>query len=130
MGARAVIAGIIGALCGAGLAASLKPANDAVCGGHSLACLGTFLLVMPVMVIVMAFVGWGLLAMARFTPAWPTAIGGPVGAVALLIATGALGDWTGVNLLPFGAAASCAVITATGYALAGALTAGYGGTRD
>lgn len=133
MGARVISAGVIGALCGAGWVASIQPVNDAVCGGRGLRCLGTLFLTMPLMLVVFMAVGAGLLMLARVRPAWPTALGGPVGTVVLMLLAGLLGDLLQTNLLallPFGATGSFAVVTGIGYALAAAVTAGYGGMRD
>lgn len=130
MGARAIKAAVIGALCGAGWASSVHPVNDVVCGGRGLQCLGTLLLVLPVMLVVFMLVGLGLLVLARFSPAWPTASGGPAATLMLFIVVGMLGNLLGANLLPFAPAGAFAVVTAAGYALAAVLSAGYGGRRD
>lgn len=133
MGVRVISAAVIGALCGAGWVSSIKPVNDAVCGGDGLDCLGTLLLVMPVLIVVFMAIGAGLLVLARLRPAWPTAVGGPVGAVLVMVLAGLLNDLLRVNvltMLPFGAPGSFAAVTAAGYALAAAVSAGYGGMRD
>ena len=75
-------------------------------------------------------VGWGLLRLARFSPAWPTAAAGTAGAVVLLLISifalrfvrVALPEDAGVFLVASAAAA--------GYALAAEVTARYGGRRD
>lgn len=127
---RIVSAALIGMLCWAGWFASIQPATDAVCGGRSLECLGIFLLMLPVLAVASTVVGWGLLKLARFDPAWPTAIGGMVGGVGFLLVSGVVGGWLGVTVPQGAANVTFAAYGAAGYALAAATTARYRGSRD
>ena len=128
---RTVAAASVGALCGAGWFASLEPSSEFVCrtdGSDSgLACLfPLFLVVTPVLVIVWAVVGWGLLRLVRFSPAWPTAGAGTAGAAVLL----AVIVFVPVQLPAESAIFVVAIAAAVGYALAAEVTARYGGRRD
>lgn len=128
---RTATAALVGAVCGAGWFASLEPSSDLVCqfdGADSgLACFfPLFLVVMPVLVIVWAVVGWGLLRLVRFSPAWPTAGAGTAGAAVLL----AVSVFVQVQLPLESAILVVSIATAVGYALAAEVTARYGVPRD
>lgn len=76
------------------------------------------------------FVAWGLLGLARITPAWPTALVGPVATLVLMVSAG-----LGVLMLRLRPTADDGMLVVTiaaavGYALAAAVTARYRGRRD
>jgi hypothetical protein len=128
---RAAVAAVVGALCGAGWFASLEPSAEVLCRDSGLECAaGLILLVIPVLVIVWGLVGWGLLRLARFSPAWPTAVVGMAAAVVLLLISSFSLRFVRVQLPENGAIFIVAIAAAGGYALAAVVTARYGGRRD
>ena len=128
---RAAAAALVGALCGAGWFLSLEPAALVLCPDSGLQCATEFMLpAVPVLVLIWALAGWGLLRLARFSPAWPAAVVGMAGAVVLLVITSFSLRFAQVQL-PEGSGVLLVAITAAGgYALAAVVTAGYGGRRD
>jgi hypothetical protein len=130
-GMRAATAALVGALCGAGWFGSLEPSNEFLCRDSGLECvLGLFLLVIPALVIIWGAVGWGLLRLARISPAWPTALVGTAGAVVLLFVSTFALRFLQVRLPEDGGVFVVAFAAAGGYALAAVVTAGYRGRRD
>jgi hypothetical protein len=130
-GMRTITAAVVGALCGAGWFASLQPSGELLCRGMNLACVfPMFLLLMPALVIVWTLVGWGLLRLARFSPAWQTAGAGAVGAMVLLVVFSFALRFVQVRLPEDSGILVVAFATAGGYALAAEVTARYGGRRD
>lgn len=128
---RAVTAALVGALCGAGWFASLQPSGDLLCRGSGLECLFWLIMaVIPALVLVWGLVGWALLRLARFSPAWPTAAVGMVGAVALLVISSFSLRFVQVQLPADSGIFVVAIAAAGGYALAAAVTARYRGRRD
>lgn len=132
---RTAAAALVGALCGAGWFWSLEPSSELVChldGPDSgLACIfPLFLLVMPALVIVWAVVGWGLLRLVRYSPAWPTAGGGTAGAALLLLISVFILQFVRLQLPEDSGIFVAALAGAAGYALAAEVTARYGGRRD
>jgi purine-cytosine permease-like protein len=128
---RAAIAAVAGALCGAGWFASLEPSAQLACRDSDLECLVPLLfLIVPGLVVVWALVGWGLLRVARFSPAWPTAAAGAVASVVLLLICVFSLRFVQVQLPSDSGIFVTAFAAAGGYALAAAVTAGYGGRRD
>ncbi|MEU0884977.1 hypothetical protein ABZ345_40830 [Lentzea sp. NPDC005914] len=128
---RAATAALVGAVCGAGWFWSLEPSSAYLCRDSGWTCvISLVLLIVPALVVVWGLVGWGLLRLARFSPAWPTAVSGTAGAVLLLfISTFAL-RFVQVQLPEDAGTFLVASAAAGGYALAATLTAGYGGRRD
>jgi hypothetical protein len=129
---RAVTAALVGALCAAAWSTSFFPIGQYLYEGRS--AIGStgfiFLIVAPVSAVVWAFVAWALLRLARFGPAWPTAVLGPVGTFVLAVAAG-----LGILMLRLRPSENDGIVVVTiaaagGYALAAAVTARYGGRRD
>jgi hypothetical protein len=128
---RAVTAALVGALCGAGWFGSIQPSGEFLCRDSGLECvLGLFLLVIPALVIVWGLVGWGLLRLARISPAWPTALVGTAGAVVLLFVSTFVLRFLQMQLPQDSGIFVIAFAAAGGYALAAVVTAGYRGRRD
>lgn len=128
---RAATAALVGALCGAGWFGSIQPSGEFLCRDSGLECvLGLFLLVIPALVIVWGLVGWGLLRLARISPAWPTALVGTAGAVVLLFVSTFVLRFLQMQLPQDSGIFVIAFAAAGGYALAAVLTAGYRGRRD
>jgi hypothetical protein len=128
---KAAMAALVGALCGAGWFLSLEPSTRFLCRDTGLACaVELILLVIPALVIVWALAGWGMLRLARFSPAWPTAVVGMAGAVVLLVIISFSLRFVQVQLPAAGGILLVAIAAAGGYALAAVVTAGYGGRRD
>ncbi|MFI6101761.1 hypothetical protein ACIA8G_39955 [Lentzea sp. NPDC051213] len=128
---RAATAALVGALCGAGWFASLEPSAGLLCRDTGLECVvGLILLLVPVLVIVWGVVGWGLLRLARFSPAWPTAVVGTAGAVVLLLISSFGPRFAQLQLPQDGGIFVVAIAAAGGYALAAVVTGGYGVPRD
>ncbi|MET9232568.1 hypothetical protein [Lentzea sp. NPDC003310] len=131
---RVAVAAVVGALCAAAWSLSFVPIGEALCydgPASPIGCLGlTFLWVAPISAVVWALVAWGLLRLARFTPAWPTAAVGVLGSFVLALAAGLTA--IGMKLRPSADDLVLAVTISAGagYALAAALTAGYRGRRD
>lgn len=128
---RTLTAAAAGALCGAGWFASIQPAGDLPCQESGLGCaLFSLFVLLPALVVVWGLVGWGLLRLARFSAAGRTAALGTAGGVLLVVISSfglrfvqfQLPEWSGIFVVAVG--------TACGYALASAVTAGYGGRRD
>ncbi|MEV6243822.1 hypothetical protein [Lentzea sp. NPDC051838] len=128
---RAATAALVGALCGAGWFWSLEPSSQFLCRDSGWTCvISLIFLVIPALVVVWGVVGWGLLRLARYSPAWPTAVVGTAGAVVLLmISTFAL-RFVQVQLPEDAGMFLVAVAAAGGYALAAAVTGRYRGRRD
>ena len=128
---RTATAALVGALCGAGWFASLQPSSEFLCRDSGWTCvISLVLLVVPALVVVWGVVGWGLLRMARYSPAWPTALAGTAGAVLLLmISTFAL-RFVRVQLPEDAGIFLVTIAAAGGYALAAVVTGGYRGRRD
>jgi hypothetical protein len=130
---RVVTAAVVGALCAAAWSMSFFPIGQSLCQSSSAVCAGLiFLVVAPVSAVVWALVAWALLRLARFTPAWPTALVGSVGTLVLLLA---LAVGLGALMLRLQISQNHGVMVVTiaaagGYALAAAVTGGYGGRRD
>lgn len=130
-GMRAVTAAVVGALCGAGWFASLEPSGEFLCRDSGLECVvGLILLVVPALVIVWGVVGWGLLRLARLSPAWLTAVAGTAGAVVLLLISSFGLRFLQLRLPEDGGIFVVALAAAGGYALASVATARYGVRRD
>jgi hypothetical protein len=128
---RAVTAALVGALCGAGWFWSLEPSFEFLCRDSDLECVvGLILLIVPALVIIWGVVGWGLLRLARFAPAWPTAAAGTAGAVVLLLISTFGLRFLRVQLPEDGGIFVVALAATGGYALAAVVTAGYGVPRD
>ncbi|MGW6935028.1 hypothetical protein ACWGE0_33545 [Lentzea sp. NPDC054927] len=128
---RAVTAALTGAVCGAGWFASIEPAGNLPCRESGLGCaLFAVLILIPALVVVWGLVGWGLLRLGRFSPAWPTAVAGTAAAVALLLLSSFLLRFMQVQLPEESGIVVVALAGAGGYALAAKVTAGYGGRRD
>lgn len=128
---RAATAALVGALCGAGWFGSLEPSGEFLCRDSGLECvLGLFLLMIPALVIIWGLIGWGLLRLARISPAWPTALVGTAGAVVLLFVSTFVLRFLQVRLPEDGGVFVVAFAAAGGYALAAVVTAGYRGRRD
>jgi hypothetical protein len=129
---RAATAALVGALCGAGWFASLEPSGKLLCrDSATLLCgVGLILFVVPALIIVWAVVGWGLLRLARFSPAWPTAGAGTAGAAVLVLVSSFSLRFLQVQLPEDGAIFLVAIAAAGGYALAAEVNARYGGRRD
>lgn len=127
---RVVTAALIGALCGTGWFASVQPAADFVCDGRGLGCIGIVLLMIPALIVVWMVVGWGLLKLARFSPAWPVAAAGMAGAVLLMILSGSVIKAIHLTLPEEGGIFLIAITAAASYALAAVVAAGYGKRRD
>ena len=124
---KTATAAVVGALCGAGCFASLEPSAQFLCRGRGITCaLPLVFLLVPGLMILWAVVGWGLLRLARFSPAWPTAGAGTAGAAALL----AVSAFVRVQLPADSAIFVVAIAAAGAYALAAEVTARYGGRRD
>lgn len=110
---------------------SIEPVGDLPCRGSGLGCaFFAVLIVLPVLVVVWALVGWGLLRLARFSPAWPTAVAGMASAIALLLVSSFSLRFVQVQLPEESGILVVALAAAGGYALAAKVTAGYGGRRD
>ncbi|RDI31167.1 hypothetical protein [Lentzea flaviverrucosa] len=129
---RVVTAAVVGALCAAAWSMSFVPIGKSLCVGTSaMGCVGLiFLWVAPISAVVWAVVVWALLRLARWRPVWPTAVLGPVVSFVLALAAGLTA--VGMRLRP-SENDSVLVVTITtgiGYALAAAVTGGYGGRRD
>jgi hypothetical protein len=128
---RTATAALTGALCGAGWFLSIEPAANLPCQGSGLGCaLFALVILLPALVIVWGLVGWGLLRLGRFSPAWPTAVVGTAGAVVLLFISSFSLRFVRVQLPEDSGIFVVAIATAGGYALAAVVTAGYGGRRD
>lgn len=129
---RVVTAAVIGALCTLAWSTTFVPIGQSLCQGTSgIGCAGLiFLHVAPVSAVVWALVAWALLRLARYTPAWPAAVLGPVGTFVLGLSTW-LGFLSQRRLLTADQGILVVTIAAAGgYALAAALTARYRGRRD
>jgi hypothetical protein len=128
---RAATAALVGALCGAGWFWSLEPYGEFLCRDSGVECqIRMILLGVPALAIVWGFVGWGLLRVARFSPAWPTAVVGPAGAVVFLLINAFTLKFLRAQLPADAGIVVIAIAAAGGYALAAKVTAGYGGRRD
>lgn len=128
---RAVTAALVGMLCGSGWYLSLEQSAESLCRNSGLGCVvELILLVMPALVIIWGVVGWGLLRLARFAPAWPTAVAGTAGAVVLLLISTFGLRFLRVQLPEDGGIFVVALAATGGYALAAVVTAGYGVARD
>jgi hypothetical protein len=128
---RTATAALTGALCGTGWFASIEPAGNLPCRESGLGCaLFALLVLLPALVVVWGLVGWGLLRLARFSPAWPTAVAGTAGAVLLLLISSFSLRFVQVQLPEESGILVVALAGAGGYALAARVTAGYGGRRD
>lgn len=128
---RMATAALTGAVCGAGWFASIEPAGNLPCRESGLGCaLFALLILLPALVVVWGFVGWGLLRLGRFSPAWPTAVAGTAGAVVLLLVSSFSLRFLQVQLPEESGIVMVAIAGAGGYALAAVVTAGYGGRRD
>ncbi|GAB2873438.1 hypothetical protein [Lentzea nigeriaca] len=128
---RAAIAAVAGALCGAGWFVSLEPSAQLACRDSDLGCLVPLIfLIVPALVVVWALVGWGLLRVARFSPAWPTAAAGAVASMVLLLICVFSLKFVRVQLPSESGIFVTALAAAGGYALAAVLTARYGVRRD
>ncbi|MDX8143512.1 hypothetical protein SK854_15410 [Lentzea sp. BCCO 10_0061] len=131
---RVVTAAVAGAVCAAAWWMSFVPIGRALCDGLSpdaLGCAGlVYLWVAPISAVVWAVVAWALLRLARPRPVWPTAVLGPVGSFVLALA-GAL-TIVGMRARPpeIVGVLVVTISAGVGYALAAAVTAGYGGRRD
>lgn len=119
---KIIIAAVVGALCGAGWFFSSKAAFDLPCDSGPLTCTFSVLLYMlPALLGLWLVVAWGLLRLARYSPAWPTVLVGTSIAMVLAFAIGLLMPllpmsqrWVVFVFVPFAGA--------VGYALAAALT--------
>lgn len=128
---RAAVAALVGALCGAGWFLSLEPSGQFLCRNAGAGCVvEQILLVVPALAVVWGLVGWGLLRLGRFSPAWPTAVAGMAGAVVLLLISSFSLRFVQVQLPENGGVFVVAIAAAGGYVLAAKVTAGYGGRRD
>lgn len=128
---RMATAALTGAVCGAGWFASIEPAGNLPCRESGLGCaLFALLILLPALVVVWGLVGWGLLRLGRFSPAWPTAVAGTAGAVVLLLVSSFSLRFLQVQLPEESGIVMVAIAGAGGYALAAVVTAGYGGRRD
>ena len=128
---RVVTAALVGALCGAGWFASIQPLGDVACKGSGLGCaLFVVMIGIPALVVVWLLVGWGVLAVARFSGALLTAAAGTAGAVVLMFLSGYVSSALGLKITSEGGIFVVAAAAAGGYALAAAVTAGYGVPRD
>jgi purine-cytosine permease-like protein len=128
---RAVTAALVGALCGAGWMLSIQPLGDVVCDGSGLGCaLLVIVIGIPALAIAWMLVGWGLLAAVRLRNALLTASLGTAGMVALMFGGGYLLKALNVKVSGQGGTLLVALAAASGYALAAALTGGYGVRRD
>ena len=128
---RAAIAAVAGALCGAGWFVSLEPSAQLACRNSDLECLVPLIfLIVPGLVIAWGLVAWGLLRLARFSPAWPTAAAGAVASVVLLLVSAFSLRFVQVQLPSDSGIFVAAFAAAGGYALAAVVTAGRGGRRD
>jgi hypothetical protein len=129
---RVVLAAVVGALCAAAWSTSFVPLGHSLCPGTSaIGCVSfIFLWATPASAVVWALLAWALLRLARFTPAWPIALVGPVGTFVLALA-GGLGSLMLRHHISENHSVMVVTISAAGgYALAAAVTAGYGGRRD
>lgn len=77
-----------------------------------------------------ALVAWALLRLARFTPAWPTALAGPAGTFVLAPAAGSGALMSRLEPSETHGVIVVTIAAAGGYALAAAVNGGYGGRRD
>lgn len=128
---RAAIAAVAGALCGAGWFVSLEPSAQLACRNSDLECLIPLIfLIVPGLVVFWALVAWGLLRLARFSPAWPAAAAGAVASVVVLLVSVFSLRFVQIELPPESGVFVVALAAAGGYALAAVVTAGYGGRRD
>lgn len=120
---RAAIAAVAGALCGAGWFVSLEPSAQLACRDSDLECLIPLIfLIVPGLVVVWALVAWGLLRLARFSPAWPTAAAGAVASVVLLLVSVFGLRFVQVQLPADSGVFVVALAAAAGYALAAVVT--------
>ncbi|SDN21489.1 hypothetical protein SAMN04488074_14015 [Lentzea albidocapillata subsp. violacea] len=86
---RALKAALVGALCSLGWILSVLPAGGLYTGNSGIgAAFFTLLIAAPALVVVWTLVGWGLLKLARFSPAWPTAFVGATSVVLLMFVIG------------------------------------------
>lgn len=122
------VAAIVGALCGAGWFFSVKSAFDLPCNGTGLSCTFFVLLcVAPALLIYWVVVAWGLLRLARYSPAWPTVLAGTSIAIALawtlvfVMSLLSLSRWFNFVFIPF--------FGAVGYALAAKAAGNHRGRR-
>jgi hypothetical protein len=124
-GMRVITAAVVGALCGAGWFYSIIAVSKLPCDSAPLVCSFTvYVYWAPPLVALWGAVAWGLLRLARYSPAWPTVLAGTSIAIALAFVLGLvmvrlLPPWTVHVLIPFSGAA--------GYALAARATASYRG---
>ncbi|MCR3747660.1 hypothetical protein [Lentzea californiensis] len=129
---RVLTAAVVGAVCAAAWWMSFIPIGQSLCQGTSaIGCAGLiFLWVAPISAVVWAVVAWALLRLARWRPVWPTAVLGPMGSFVLAL-TGAL-TIVGMRAQPpeIVGVLVVTISAGVGYALAAAVTAGYGGRRD
>ncbi|GHH55098.1 hypothetical protein GCM10017774_71130 [Lentzea cavernae] len=113
---------------------SFVPIGRSLCGTFSssaIGCVGVvYLWVAPISAVVWAVVAWALLRLGRWRPVWPTTVLGPIGSVVLALAGGL--TVVGMRARPPEVVGVLVVTIAAGagYALASAVTAGYGERRD
>ncbi|KJK42486.1 hypothetical protein UK23_37035 [Lentzea aerocolonigenes] len=128
---RAATAAMVGALCGAGWFWSLEPSSQFLCRDSGWTCvISLVLLIVPALVVVWGLVGWGLLRLVRYSPAWPTAVAGTAAAVVLLMIGIFALRFVRVELPEDAGTFLVASAAAGGYALAAVVTGGYRGRRD
>ena len=129
---KVITAAVVGALCAAAWWMSFIPIGQSLCQGTSaIGCVGLiFLWVAPISAVLWAVVAWALLRLARWRPVWPTAVLGPMGSLVLALAGGL--TIVGMRAQPPEIVGVLVVTISAGvaYALASAVTAGYGGRRD
>lgn len=129
---RVLTAAVVGAVCAAAWWMSFIPIGQSLCQGTSaIGCAGLiFLWVAPISAVVWAVVAWALLRLARWRPVWPTAVLGPMGSFVLALAGGL--TIVGMRAQPpeIVGVLVVTISAGVGYALAAAVTAGYGGRRD
>ncbi|RDI31166.1 hypothetical protein DFR72_104503 [Lentzea flaviverrucosa] len=124
-----LVAAMVGALCGAGWFSSVQSAFDLPCDGTGLSCTFFVLLcVAPALLVLWVVAAWGLLRLARYSPAWPTVLAGTSFAIVLAFALGSAMPllspprWFVFVLVPFSAA--------VGYALAAKVAGNHRGQGE
>ena len=123
---RAVTAALVGALCGVAWAMSLLPIGFSLCQSSTgIGCAAfTLVIAAPALAVGWGLVAWALLRLARFAPAWPTAVLGPVGAFVLALAALSVAPVLGLEPSAIGILLVVALAAAASYASAAVLTAG------